>query len=53
MIFMRFPSGNFDINYAPRSEPSIRENVDEIIKKVYENTHLTTNEITQELNKMK
>lgn len=48
--FARFRSGNFDVKDAPRSGRPITEKVDEILQKIYEDRHISSYHIAEELN---
>jgi len=48
--FKRFQFGNFEIKDAPRSGQPITGKVDEIIKKVEQDQHISSHDIGKELN---
>jgi len=48
--FDRFRSGNFGVKDAPRSGRPIVEKVDEILQKIEEDQHISSYDITAELN---
>ncbi|XP_035744177.1 histone-lysine N-methyltransferase SETMAR-like [Vespa mandarinia] len=48
--FKRFQSGKFDINDAPRSGRPITEKVDEIMKKIEQDRHISSHHVAKELN---
>jgi len=48
--FKYFQSGNFDVKDAPRSGRPVTGKVDEIIKKVEQDRHISTHDIDKELN---
>lgn len=48
--FVRLISGNFDVKDSPRTGRPICEKVDEILKKVEEDRHISSYDIAKELN---
>ncbi|XP_020298171.1 histone-lysine N-methyltransferase SETMAR-like, partial [Pseudomyrmex gracilis] len=48
--FKRFQSGNFDVKDAPRSGRPITEKVDEIMKIIEQDRHISSHEIGKQLN---
>jgi len=48
--FKRFQSGNFDVKNAPCFGRPIIEKIDEIIEKIEQNRHISSHDISKELN---
>ena len=49
-VFARFSSGNFDVRDEPCSGQPITENSDEILEKIEQAWHISSRDITYELN---